>query len=141
MRRHFLVPLLLSGMLAACSSDAPAARETTIDSYEELQSHLQSNGSVSDAGTVTQPFFGPEGRILVFNNGAVQIFGYVDADAAERDAILIEPDGSSVGETQLSWVDPPHSYRSGKLIVLYVGRDEGTLRVLGEALGEQIAGQ
>jgi hypothetical protein len=35
---------------------------------------------------------------------------------------------------------PPHFFRSGKLIVLYVGANESILKVLQASLGAQFAG-
>jgi hypothetical protein len=36
----------------------------------------------------------------------------------------------------VDWVEPPHFYRQGRLIVLYAGKDEAVLDPLEETLGE-----
>lgn len=41
---------------------------------------------------------------------------------------------------QLSWVAPPHLFKKGRIIVLYVGEHEAVPRVLEQVLGQQFAG-
>jgi len=41
----------------------------------------------------------------------------------------------------VSWVEPPHFFKSGNLIVLYVGEESSILEALHEILGPQIAGR
>ena len=60
--------------------------------------------------------------------------------AANAEADLVSPDGSSVGNTMVSWVATPHFYRSGKIIVLYVGENQALTSTLQEVLGSQFAG-
>ena len=40
----------------------------------------------------------------------------------------------------VGWLAPPHFYKAGKVIVIYVGRDSGVMSVLQEAMGSQFAG-
>ena len=61
--------------------------------------------------------------------------------AAQADADLVAPDGSSVGTSMPFWVDDPHFYHSGKLIVLYLGSDQSILTALEAILGPQFAGR
>jgi len=41
----------------------------------------------------------------------------------------------------ITWVATPHLFRSGKVIVLYVGDGASTLKVLETVLGPQFAGR
>ena len=56
----------------------------------------------------------------------VQVFEFVNVYDANAEAMRVSVDGSYVGETHLNWVAPPHFFKNGKLIVLYVG-DDSTL--------------
>jgi hypothetical protein len=65
----------------------------------------------------------------------VQVFEYQDADAVQADAELVSPDGSSVGTSMVTWIDTPHFYRKGKLIV----GSEGVISMLEAVMGSQFA--
>ncbi|GAB4577342.1 MAG: hypothetical protein Fur0022_00730 [Anaerolineales bacterium] len=133
--------LLAALLLAACGSQAAASRILVTD-YDSLVEALRAAGAtVEPADPVSQPFFGPEGQVLKVNGQDVQVFEYPDDAAAERDAETISPDGSSTTTTMITWIDAPHFYKTGKLIVLYVGSEEGTLQLLESVLGPQFAGQ
>ena len=71
----------------------------------------------------------------------VQVFQYINAAAADAEAALVSPDGSAVGTSKLHWVGPPHFYKQGKLLVLYVGDNAKVLKALETALGRPFAGQ
>lgn len=71
----------------------------------------------------------------------VQVFQYADAAATDAQAALVSRDGSKVGTTNIHWVAPPHFYKNGKIIVLYVGDDRQVLRTLEAVLGPPFAGK
>ncbi|MBN1815522.1 MAG: hypothetical protein JXA14_27060 [Anaerolineae bacterium] len=102
---------------------------------------LQARGStVRTAGDLTQPFFSVDGQVLRVSGHDVQVFEYPNAAAAGSEAAQVLSDGSVIGTTMVNWVSPPHFYRSGKLVVIYVGDDAELLALLEEVLGEQFAG-
>lgn len=70
----------------------------------------------------------------------VQVFEYPSAAAAEAQAALVSPNGRTIAAVKPHWLGPPHFFRSGKLIVLYVGNDEQVLRALQARLGPAFAG-
>ena len=65
---------------------------------------------------------------------------YATVSAADAEAALVSADGGSIGLSQVSWVSTPHSFRGNRLIVLYVGTDDGVIEVLTDLLGPQFAG-
>ena len=71
----------------------------------------------------------------------VQVFQYADAAAADAEAAPISRNGMAVGTRKIFWVGPPHFFKQGKLLVLYVGNDDKVLKVLEAVLGRQFAGQ
>ena len=93
------------------------------------------------AGEVSQPFFSDEGQAIIVNGEQVQVFEYADESAVEADASKVSPDGGTVGTTMITWVATPHFFRSGRVMVLYVGDDTSTLKVLETVLGPQFAGR
>jgi hypothetical protein len=96
---------------------------------------------VDAAGEVSQPFFTPEGRAFTVAGENVQVFRYASAQAAEAEARQVNAEGTAVGTSTAMWVGPPHFYRQGKLIVLYVGDNEALLKALSSVLGPQFAGK
>ncbi len=118
-----------------------AQRAGPVKDLKGLIGGLRAGGArVRRAGRVSQPFFSVRGRALTMHGEQVQVFEYANAEAAEREARLVDPSGSSVGTSMMSWTGPPHFYKGGRLIVLYVGGNRGVIRALESALGPQFAG-
>ena len=71
----------------------------------------------------------------------VQVFQYFHAAAADAQAALVSPDGSAIGASKIHWVGPPHFYRKGRLLVVYVGDHDNVLKALEAVLSRQFAGK
>lgn len=130
-------------------SDEPSELETPIVSpggpvtdYVSLIDQLRTAGATVElAGAVSQPFFSVKGQVIKVNGEDVQVFEYTDAAAAEAEAATVSPDGGSIGISMVTWVAAPHFYKTGKLIVLYVGDNQTIITTLETALGPQFAGR
>ena len=137
--------VLLFGLLVAACSSQPTdtvSHGGAVEDYVSFVDNLRAQGmTVEPAGTVEQPFFTPEGNIVKANDQEIQVFEFTSVEEAEAAAETISQDGSSVGTSMMMWVSPPHFYKADKIIVLYVGEDEGITSILEEALGAQIAGR
>ena len=129
---------------SACSgevAESSAAGRITGE-VGQLVADLESGGAqVELDGTVTQEFFVPEGQVITVNGEDIQVFEFATDEEAAAAASLISADGGSIGTTMVTWVDSPHFYLEGKLIVLYVGEEASVLDALEGALGPQIAGR
>ena len=113
-----------------------------VTDYASLIAHLRAPGaSVKPGGDVEQPFFSVKGKMIEVQGEGVQVFQYLSAAAADGQAALVSPSGSTIGTTKVHWMGPPHFYKKGKLLVLYVGDDDKLLTALEAALGRQFAGQ
>ncbi len=93
------------------------------------------------AEVVKQPFFSVAGTIILVDGERVQVMEYRDPAALEAEAAHISPDGSSIGTTMVSWVAPPHFFRTETTIVLYVGENPKVIEALTSVLGPQFAGR
>lgn len=126
------------------ASNRPAQRESAagpVTDYASLVASLRAAGvAVSPGKVLRQPFFSVAGRTIRVHSEDVQVFEYADAALAEAQASRISPTGTTVGTTKVHWIGPPHFYKAGKLLVLYVGDNDKVLRALGAALGPQFAG-
>lgn len=99
------------------------------------------DATVEPSEPITQAFFSPEGNILKVNGEDVQVFEYESEEAMEAEAAQMAPDGGSNATTMITWVDTPHFYKAGRIIVLYVGSNAAILSLLEEVLGPQFAGR
>jgi hypothetical protein len=122
------------------SSTTASSRADT--EYLQLAQRLRAKGASAKltAERVRQPFFSVPGRIININDEGVQVFKFANASAAEKQIKRVAPDGMTIGTSKPSWMAPPHFFRSGKMIVLYVGANESILKVLQASLGSQFAG-
>ncbi len=97
--------------------------------------------TVESAGEVSQPFFKPGGHAYTVAGENVQVFRYPSASAAEAEAKQVNAEGTSAGTNAMMWVGPPHFFRKGRLVVIYVGENAGVLEALTSVLGPQFAGK
>ena len=146
-----LIILVLSTALLApaqktqSSKAIPRNRSVKAKSNRDL---LRLVASLRDKGArialtnerVSQPFFSRAARIMNVNGEGVQVFEYSHAIAADKEAKLVSSDGMSIGTNKPSWMAPPHFFKTGRLIVLYVGNEQTILKILEAAIGRQFAG-
>ena len=127
---------LLFAFLSACSGSAASVLD-----HAGFVAALEERGSqVEDLGEIEQPFFPVAGHRISIDGLEVQVFEFADEAAAAEAAGTISPDGSGIGTSMVSWIEPPHFYQSGRLIVLYVGGELKMTSLLETLLGAQIAG-
>ena len=113
-----------------------------VRNLRELINKLKTGGEkVARKGKVEQPFFSVKGHIITIGDQNVQVFEYRTIKAAELDARKVSGTGSSAGTSMPMWIAPPHFFKTGRLIVLYVGEKPSVLQALEEALGPQFAGR
>ena len=154
MKSNVVAALALLALIAqfkGCGSTKPPAssqstpiasqRSSAIDYASMVDGLRKAGAKVEAAGEVSQPFFAVKGKVIKVNGSDVQVFEYADGAAAEADASFVSSDGSEVRRSKVSWIGPPHFYKKGKLIVLYVGDDAVVLKALDTVLGRQFAGK
>jgi hypothetical protein len=134
-------------ILSACGS-APLANASNaspepaaVEDAASLAAALEAAGATVEIGDpISQPFFSVPGNIIKVNGADVQLFEYESSEAMELESSQIAPDGSSNATTMITWIDTPHFYKAGKIMVLYIGSDTTVLDLLEGALGPQFAG-
>jgi len=148
-----LTLLALAALTAACAAQPaagataePAASESShggvVEDQVSLMDALRAAGAEVEIGdSVEQAFFSVTGQILKVNGVDVQVFEYESAEAMEADAAQVSADGGSIGTSMVMWVEAPHFFKAGRVLVLYVGEDAAILDLLKSVLGEQFAGR
>lgn len=150
MKYHILPVLLIvfTLMVSSCGNSVvtnPTSAPTEsliVEDQASFVSALQASGAtVEDGDSISQAFFSPVGNIIKVNGADVQVFEYESAEAMENEASQVAPDGGSIGTSMVMWVDIPHFYKAGRIIILYVGSDQAILNLLEKLLGPQFAGR
>jgi hypothetical protein len=116
--------------------------KASVEDKASLVAALQAAGvTVEISDSILQDFFSVEGQTVKLNGTEVQVFEYENAENMEKDAVKVSPDGGSIGTSMVDWIDTPHFYKAGRIIVLYVGSDQAVLDLLNKVLGPQFAGR
>lgn len=157
-----LLSLLLLGLmgLTACNqrqtltSPGTAVLQrspTQAMDYSSLVNRLHTAGATLVAGgEVRQPFMSVAGRIIKVNGERVEVYEYANAADANKQAsrissdgcsfTIVSPSGTPISTTEMVWTSPPHFYKSGRVIVIYVGLTGNVMQLLTGVLGTQFAG-
>jgi hypothetical protein len=110
-----------------------------IGGYVDFVDALRAAGAtVEPIEEVEQAFFSVKGQKISVNGAEIQVFEYENEAARESDSDLISTDGTNVGTSMITWVDQPNFWGKGRIIALYVGKDQALIDLLNGVLGEPI---
>ncbi|MGH2626996.1 MAG: hypothetical protein ACRDHY_10140 [Anaerolineales bacterium] len=142
MKRAFpaVLAVAFSALVSACAAIPTVAPASEPGALGVLLDALRAAGAtVEPVREIRQPFLSVPGKVLTVNGVEIQVFEYENEAAMRAEAETISADASSVGTTIVTWVDAPHFFASGKLIVIYVGTESWLVKLLGAILGQPIA--
>jgi hypothetical protein len=128
-------------LIAACAPQAQSSATTELDQASLIEALRATGAEVELGDSVEQAFFAVLGQILKLDGTDVQVFEYESAQAMEADVAQVSADGDTIGNSMVTWVATPHFFKSGRVLVLFVGDDAAVLELLGGVLGEQFAGR
>lgn len=117
-----------------------SAAEGEVATLSLAESLTAAGVEVEEGETVAEPLFEVEGHVLTVNGQEVQVYEFADAAAAEEQAALVAPDGTSIGTTPVSVEATPHFYRQDNTIAFYAGEDAAVLAALEVVFGAPFAG-
>ena len=136
---------VFASAMGGCGKSAtpsPSSEPLAIEDQASLLKALQAAGATVEVGdSITQDFFSPEGHTVKVNGADLQVFEYESTEAMKKDASQVAPDGGSIGTSMVTWMDTPHFYKSGRVIILYIGSDKAILDLLEKVIGPQFAGR
>jgi len=78
--------------------------------------------------------------VISVNGENLQVYEFSSATEAQNAALLVSEDGTEIGTSIIHWIDTPHFYTQGDIIVLYVGHTQEMLNLLESLLDKQFAG-
>lgn len=132
---------------ASSAGQATSSHGGPVRDQVDLIDNLRGRGVKAEpSGTAEQPFLATAGtRLRLSGDGlngpaTIESYEYDGAAQANADAATIESDGNP-RTSRITWMAPPHFYRSERLIVLYVGADPAVTKLLAGLLGPQFAGR
>jgi len=138
----FLIFVFATVGCGSSPTPSPTSKSPTVQDRASLLNILQAAGAKVETGdSITQEFFTPEGQTVKVNGADLQVFEYENSEAMEKEASQVAPDGGSIGTSMVTWIDAPHFYKAGRIIVLYLGNDKAVLDLLNKVVGPQFAGQ
>lgn len=134
-----------SGASAPEATAAPGGPITShggpvTDQVSLIDALRKAGATITPGEQVEQPFLSIKGTRLDMNGADVQVFEYPDEAAAQADAASVADILAGRGTTMIDWIAPPHFYHAGRVLVLYVGEDEGITEVLTNTVGPQMTG-
>lgn len=74
------------------------------------------------------------------NGDTIGIYEYKSSEEMEQDAKTISADGSMIGNTIYEWKAKPHFYKSGNIIVSYIGDNKEIIEKIKKFMGQQFVG-
>jgi hypothetical protein len=105
--------------------------------FESLIEALRAAGfKVEIEGAIEDPLFTGTGKAIEVNGQYVQVFEFEGEAAAVEGAGTVSGGGTIIGTSIVDWIETPHFYQAGALVVLYAGSEEAVLSGLQDALGE-----
>lgn len=126
------------------SSDEPITPfDGIVTDYPTLIAAIQSRGvlvePVEEIPAESSSFSVPT-KVISVGGTDVQVFEFASESDATAASLTISKDGTEIGTSIIRWMDTPHFYTNGKLIVLYVGQNPEIVNLLESFLGKQFAG-
>ena len=142
-RRIVAIYIVLAVFLALSGAELYSSASSF--SYADLVTQLRAAGAtVTAAPDSPGHFFTGTGHVIAVNGQHVEAYEYTLPLAADLDASRVSSDcatfhgfGSAV---TVDWIAPPHCYKRGRVIAMYIGANAAMTHLLASALGAQFAG-
>lgn len=130
-----------SDSTGTAASSATASRGSA-SGWSAIEEKLRSAGvSMTAAGTIEQPFWTKSARVFSTPEGDLQVYEFASDPDAEAGAHQVGAGGGTIGTSSMAWMAPPHFFRSGSVIVLYLGSSAEAVQQLESVFGKQFAGR
>lgn len=132
---------ILIWCVTACSMQTPTPTPLVTD-YAGFIEHLRAAHVLvePDQERVSPDFFSVKSHNIKVNGERIFAYEYADSNSAIAEAANTSTDGFLVNGNAVDWIAAPHFYKSGRLIVLYLGDNTSVTDALEAVLGQQFAG-
>lgn len=130
---------LLAIPLVILSGCANLTGSVTPGELEEQRQATRTPAQIQENDPVTLNGLSIEGRFVGVDGEWMRVFEYESEEAAIADQGKISADGAMIDGNAVTWGGPVHFFRSGRVIVVYLGKTDSILKKLSES-GPQFAG-
>lgn len=109
--------------------------------YSSFVDGLEKNGASMELVEIMEdtPFSTP-GLVILANGETIQVYEFFSEAKTLEASLLISQDGTEISTSIIRWIDEPHFYSKGNVIVQYIGHNPEILNLLDSLLGNQFAG-
>ena len=109
--------------------------------YSSFIDGLEKNGASMELVEILEdtPFSIP-GFVVLVNGEHIQVYEFFSETKTLEASLLISQDGTEIRTSVIRWIDEPHFYSKGNVIVQYIGHNPEMLNLLDSLLGNQFAG-
>ncbi|MGQ0792187.1 MAG: hypothetical protein ACT4NJ_08220 [Nitrosopumilaceae archaeon] len=126
------------------SSDEPiTSSDGIVTDYPSLIDAIKSRGVlvkyIEEIAAEGSSFSVPI-KVISVGGADIQVYEFQSESDAQVSSLTISEDGTEIGTSIIRWMDTPHFYTKGKIIVLYVGQNPEITNLLESFLGTQFAG-
>lgn len=124
------------------SNDEPvSAPSGPVSDYASLVGSIKSRGIAVDlVEELDDSPFSTTTKVISVGGATIQVYEFQSESDAESAILTVSEDGTEIGTSIIRWIDTPHFYAKGKIIVLYVGQNPEVTSLLESFLGNQFAG-
>ncbi len=125
------------------SDESITQSDGVADDYISLVYGIKSRGvlvTFVDEIPAESSSFSVPTKVISVGGSDVQIYEFPSEEDAQASSQTISEDGTQIGTSIIRWMDSPHFYTNGKIIVLYVGQNPEITNLLESFLGKQFAG-
>jgi uncharacterized protein YceK len=126
-----LIVLLLSGCTSTVEKNFTQSENLIQKLQEKGYSVIKKQVGKGTAFPVSTTYYKVDGNTLA-------IYEFPNEKEAKKESKTISEDGSKIGGRIFEWIDSPHFYQKGEIIVIYIGSDAKLLKDLEEILGKSI---
>lgn len=128
-------------------SKMPSSDESVVEfkgqvtDYSSLVSALKSRGlAVEKIDAIDDSAFTVPFRVISVGGIVLQVYEFDSESNMVSARKMVSSDGTEIGTSIIKWIDVPHFYSQGKIIVQYIGHNPEMLNILESLLGNQFAG-
>ncbi|MCV0392735.1 MAG: hypothetical protein K5790_05500 [Nitrosopumilus sp.] len=123
------------------SQDSIIEFEGQVIDYQTLVSAIKSRGLlVKQVDEIIDSPFLVSTKVLSVSDIDLQVYEFGSASEVQKAIEMVSLDGTEIGLSIIRWMDVPHFYSQGKIIVQYIGHDPEMINLLDSLLGNQFAG-
>ena len=147
--RIVLVMLILALIVSGCSNSGVSPQieskgntvtaQYAID-YDTFTTAMRAKGYSLEELQPSQneiKFFSVTAKSIKVNGDLIFIYEFTDNATAKSESQRITSDGQ-IGNSIIDWIDKPHFYLQGKIIVGYIGSNKTILGDLAKIIGDPI---